>query len=833
MGLELWRAVRILVWIACFVASNPALAVDALKESGVEHGLCVILPAADGAAVCALTNGGKMLVHALAADDAALEKTRAFLEANGVHGLATVDRPMAFMPLPYADNLVNLVVCDADALGEKVPTHAELLRVLTPEGVMLIKQNGAWQKIVKPRSAEMDQWTHLDYNAAGTGVSHDKLVKPPTAIQWRMELEPYAGLGGNPAAYRPYTGFRLAGGRAFFALNVGKEEQAKPKNPQVVTVGRDAFNGLPIWKIPSVSPGSGSPQEYQFVANSSRVFTYLEPNSYAVALDAATGKVATQFDKGAKFAPRKNLHPAYYMLCATNDILVECAEDKLFALDAASGNLKWVYEEKGGFVCFPRVLEKEQRVLAQVVEKDLDRIQGRWANIKTSALVCLDLQTGKQIWRSTDVSGQNLGQTIQSDDCIYAFNPAGIGASESSNKREKGSGVVAKLNAADGKLLWKSDPFPWGYNLLVRDGKPYFATPSDLNVISPDDGKISVFWKASFNNRCNRTAATDDWIIMGMGNFVNREGVATVLGVSRGGCAQGVVPANGLIYYTPNTCHCITMLRGHLALSAEPVREKLSDEKRLSKQGSYATPRDAKPTDLSGPIASEWLPQIARGAPETVPVKFGEREIVSIVHEHRVECREAGKAVWSMTVGGRVSQPPIVSNGLCYFGAHDGHLYCLNASDGALQWRFLAAPYERNFVSHGQLESSWPVYNAALHNGNVCCAAGLHPETGGGIHVWGLDPKTGAINWRKNLKRSPLLIKPNDPENKKGVIAPNRVMNSPLLSDGKFLSFTGVSFMQEESEAEINQRIDHDSAGDKNRNWGWSLRGPMLGNEKK
>lgn len=795
-------------------------AYDALKESGVDHGLCVVMPATDGDQLAALTHGGNILVQGLALDDTELQATRSRLQMLGVYGVATATKPTSLTPLPYAGNLINLLLVDCDRLGERTPENKELLRVLAPEGVLLLKKNGKWEKTVKPRPAEMDQWTHIDYDAAGTGVSHDKLVKPPTAVQWRMEIEPYTGLGGNPAGYRPYAGFRLAGSRAFFELKTGKENDGKNTKAPVYLVGRDAFNGLPIWRTPVTSPGSGTPQEYQFAANSTRVFIFPELGTHAVALDAASGNVATTFSKGAQSVIGKKLSPGYYMLRATERLLIECALEKLYALDANSGELRWVHEEKEGYVCFPRVLEKENRVLVQIVERDLDRIQGRWANLKTEAILCLALDTGKELWRSRDVKDLNLGQLIAAGDCIYAFNPGGIGASENWGKGD-GGGLVAKLNGADGKLQWKSSNFKWGYNLLVRDNIPYFATPNDLNTLDPEKGAINAFWKAPFNNRCNRTSGTDDWIVMGMGNFVDRNGVATVKGISRSGCAQGVVVGNGLLYYTPNTCHCITMLRGHLALSGEePLRPDLLDSVRLS-QSAFLTAADQKPTDLTGPIAAEWLQQMAQGATETAAVKDGEREIVAVIHEHRVECRQNGKRIWSFTAGGRVSQPPIVDQGRCFFGAHDGCLYCVNAEDGKLLWRFLAAPYERQFISHGQIESSWPVYNAVMSDGKVCCSAGLHPETGGGIHVWGLDPATGAIAWHKHLVRSELTVKPG------GKIAPNRVMNSPLRSDGKQLSIVGISFSPSEPDELINKRLDLDSIGDKNRNWGWTLRGEI------
>ena len=138
-----------------------------------------------------------------------------------------------------------------------------------------------------------------------------------------------------------------------------------------------------------------------------------------------------------------------------------------------------------------------------------------------------------------------------------------------------------------------------------------------------------------------------------------------------------------------------------------------------------------------------------------------------------------------------------------------------------MQWRFLAAPYERYLVSHGQVESSWPVYNVVLHQGKACFTAGLHPEVGGGIYAWGLDPQSGAISWHKVFKRTEVI-------GKAGVrIAPNRVLNSPLTSDGEKLSIVGLSFNPAESDQEIQTAIDKGSLGDKNRNPGWTIRGTV------
>ena len=83
--------------------------------------------------------------------------------------------------MPYVENLVNLIVAE-DLAGTP---EAELLRVLAPNGVAYVKADGGWTKIVKPRPAQMDEWTHYLHDAGGNAVSHDTMVAPPQHLAGR------------------------------------------------------------------------------------------------------------------------------------------------------------------------------------------------------------------------------------------------------------------------------------------------------------------------------------------------------------------------------------------------------------------------------------------------------------------------------------------------------------------------------------------------------------------------------------------------------------------------------------------------------------------------
>ncbi|HEX8912051.1 MAG TPA: PQQ-binding-like beta-propeller repeat protein [Humisphaera sp.] len=833
-------------------AAIPASVTAEADAAGCHAGLAVVVGSTDGVAEVALATGGTRLVQGLAVDDAKLVAARSAITAKNLTGLASAVRPTSLAPLPYADGLVDLLVIDVDALGANAPTEGDVSRVLAPGGVALRWAGGKWSRTVNPRPKDLDDWTHFDHDAAGTGQSADKRVAPPANVQWRLEVQPYRGWGGNPAGYRPYSAFRVAAGRSFCIENQADAEAAvakdKAKAENLFLQARDAANGLPLWKVKLPGRAAGATHiEYHLVADAERVVWIPETGGAPVALDAATGKELCTYDVPPADLPvgMKSLPAAYYQLRLDQGALVASSGGAVHACDPATGKRRWSYRPADGlWAAFPRVLSGG-RVLVQLVKpNDGYKVEMRWPNMPTPAVACVGLADGKEQWRvalptleefperkmdpnekrkdkkPAPAGPMRIGQTMLAGDDLFLFGSSGIGASDT-------WGQVACVDVANKKLKWVNWTGNWGYNLVLRDGKPYWFTPSTLYAVSPEDGSVSKFFDAPFNNRCNRSGATGDWLVNGMGIWVDKEGGAVVRSIARSGCAQGPTLGQGMVMYTPNTCWCITQLRGHIALSAEPVKPPPADESRLKNDGGALVTGDAaaalKPTPFDGPISSEWPLQIYVGKRETDPVAGTDgRSYVAGIHEHRLDCRRDGRTVWSFSAGGRISAAPAVIGDAVLFGSHDGYAYCLDAGTGALRWRFYAGGAERQIVSHGQVESSWPVYNVVAHEGLGCFTAGLHPETGGGIFAWGLDPKTGAIKWKHKIARTEVKL-----ASTKGQIAPNRVMNRPLAvePDGT-MSIIGLAFSPGEDPAAIQKRIDTMSLKDAARNWGeWTLRG--------
>jgi hypothetical protein len=130
----------------------------------------------------------------------------------------------------------------------------------------------------------------------------------------------------------------------------------------------------------------------------------------------------------------------------------------------------------------------------------------------------------------------------------------------------------------------------------------------------------------------------------------------------------------------------------------------------------------------------------------SAPVVAGGLVLVASIDDDRVVALEAatGKPRWTFMAGSRVDSPPTVVGGQVLFGAADGWVYCLRAADGALAWRFLAAPVEQQAVAYGRVESVWPVHGSVLVQGGVAyVSAGRYSSLDGGITLYGLDPATG------------------------------------------------------------------------------------------
>jgi outer membrane protein assembly factor BamB len=112
----------------------------------------------------------------------------------------------------------------------------------------------------------------------------------------------------------------------------------------------------------------------------------------------------------------------------------------------------------------------------------------------------------------------------------------------------------------------------------------------------------------------------------------------------------------------------------------------------------------------------------------------------------------SGDAVWRYVTEGPARMAPLVDAGRVYFGSDDGHLYCVDADQGALQWRVRGVPDgtpDSRMLVNGRIASRWPVRGApVVHQGVVYFGCGLWPEEG--VYVCAVDAGSGEILWRND-----------------------------------------------------------------------------------
>jgi hypothetical protein len=245
-----WACALGLAAISAPAAEAKAEAKKVLELYGRKQGFCVHLGCGrEGAAglTAELAAGSEMLVHGLALDDASAGRATEAIEAAGLAGRARAEK-VDMPPLPFVPHLANLVVIDDFAPLTKAGLKMdEVLRVVAPGGAVCTRKGGKWTQAVKPRPAEMDDWTHPGGDAGNSRVSNDKLARFPAGLRW---------LDGIPMNFNLYAANRawiLAGGRCFTLgtteyENLGPAAFRKHKRQQWVAA-RDACNGLPLWKV--------------------------------------------------------------------------------------------------------------------------------------------------------------------------------------------------------------------------------------------------------------------------------------------------------------------------------------------------------------------------------------------------------------------------------------------------------------------------------------------------------------------------------------------------------------------------------------------------------
>ncbi|HCO95510.1 MAG TPA: hypothetical protein DIU00_16440, partial [Phycisphaerales bacterium] len=397
--------VIIISLLALFATSGHADSQQArqiLDATGIKGGLIVHIGCGNGKLTAALRANNSYIVHGLDSKPENVAAARRHIKSLGQYGNVSVDL-CSVDRLPYIDNSVNLVV--SENLGG-VP-KSEVMRILAPKGAAYLKSDGRWEKTIKSRPKEIDEWTHYLHDPSNNAVAHDSVIEPPRRYQW-LAGPRYSRQHDHMSSVSAVVS---ANGRLFYIFDEAPRASILIP-PKWRLIARDAFNGKLLWKRnielwhPHLWRLKSGPQllARRLVARGDRVYVTLGIDAPLSALDAATGKTIRTYD-GTK-ATEEILCPDGVLLLSvagedqplrsdpkrryatltemnkdvTNPLWTQ-APRTIMAIDPDSGRVLW--QKESGLVSLSLAAD-DQRVLFH----DGRRIQ------------CFDHRTGLPLWTS-------------------------------------------------------------------------------------------------------------------------------------------------------------------------------------------------------------------------------------------------------------------------------------------------------------------------------------------------------------------------------------------------------------------------------------------------
>ncbi len=118
---------------------------------------------------------------------------------------------------------------------------------------------------------------------------------------------------------------------------------------------------------------------------------------------------------------------------------------------------------------------------------------------------------------------------------------------------------------------------------------------------------------------------------------------------------------------------------------------------------------------------------------------------------------DTGAERWKFFAEGPIRFAAVASQGRVYFASDDGHLYCLNAVDGSLQWKFRGGPRDRKLLGNDRLISAWPARGGpVLLDDSIYFGASIWPFMGVFLHS--LDAASGQVLWTNSGTGSTYLV---------------------------------------------------------------------------
>ena len=662
------------------------------------------------------------------------------------------------------------------------PREKEILRVLHPGGVCV----ASGRVVVKPVGPGVDEWRHPYHGPDNNVVSQDGVARLPGEL--RFQTHPVFAPMPNQTLF--------AGGRIFFFTgHIAFHEREEPLLNTLTVL--NAYNGLRLWSRP-LEPDYVVHNVAKLATKSEVVFA---EGGTLWMLDAATGRergkfgvppeaaaagdtdwkwIAQEGDKlFAAFGPpdgrvaphRQKRQMGHWPWNVANEQYQSITDNfgaarRLAAFQYPEIKLLWSTSEPEAF---------DVRALCMEGGRIFELAPGKYIAARDSA-------TGAPLWRSTPETSKDLFDAIGGALKRQAW---GLGWATYCCARAKG-GVVCiagppfkktiGIGFEKGDLLWTSDvesPHPFFFDDVLYV-MPRVGSPTTVcRKVEPLTGKLLDQFSLGVIGSCTRLTATPNQFFYRPGGGEGRtvyvdigtQKLADYEGVVRPGCFDGVVPANGRLYWMPLACDCWQV---HGTFSMAP-RSALKQPSAPAESPAWAAPASSAPAarddwpmfraDAAGTatvaaavgkeVRELWRRRLP-GAGLTAPVCAGGRVFVGGTDGTvRALDAENGKTLWQASSHAAVLHPPAYWNGRVVFGACDGVLYCVDASDGRVLGRVELAPEKRFVNIMDRLMSAWPLGGGVVLSDDGIAYTAAGSTAADGAVAAAVDVATGRFRWRQ------------------------------------------------------------------------------------
>ncbi len=773
----------------------------AAADISTRAGVTVVADAGSAEELLKYARNESNLVHGLVRNIDAVVELNAELFAAEKTGRVTVG-VWHGTSIPFVSDTVNVIVTDEQVTDE-------MRRALAPYGAVVDRRGEIlWQK---PWPKAMDEWTHYLYAPNGNAVAKDTLIGPPRRVKWLAGPKMLRHHDHLPSL----SAMVSSKGRVFYIFD-GASSASILFPPEWSLIARDAFNGVVLWKKkipewhPHLWPLKSMPATLprRLVSIGDSVYVTLGIEAPVTQLNAVDGSDIKVFAGSERCEE---------IIVTGDTLLALCLKDKgpLDDMDAERG-ATGKDSRATGFPYLNRLMGSNKSPLwlnagRRLIAYDLGSGEEKWqAECKCAPLSlatdnrriyfhngefleALDFTTGEELWTSTEVPIWEefyacYGASLVVYDEVVIFSggenfiwipPGTKGADD----------TMTAVSALDGKKLWSAAHPSSGYrspeDLLIAQGLVWAPdttkkATSTLNGLNPRTGEIErtveLDLQHGFHHRCYSSRATEKYMLaskVGINAIAFDGKEITNDHWVRGSCGYGFMPANGLIYATPDPCNCFpeSKLNGFVALAkADPKlaasRQESANEieteqgeaftgmlpASMEQKNSWPTYRANSVRNSSTmnapPESFELAWQTDIGGKLSAPVVCDGKVFLSSIERNQVIAVhvDSGERAWTYVTGSRVDSPPTVVGELLYFGSADGTVTCLKTDNGNMVWRRRLAPTEEKIVNEGRTESVWPVHGSVtFHNGLIYAIAGRNMFVDGGLYVCALDPLTGAL----------------------------------------------------------------------------------------